>query len=84
LRVVGFFLGHADVGFDVARAPIQIFIGGQSVFDDLALLQRGLRLGLILPKIGVAGFRFERGKLLAGRFNVKENSARRRSVSSVR
>jgi hypothetical protein len=83
LRVVSFFLRHADVCFDVARAAIQIFIGGQAVFDDLALLQCGLRFGLILPEIRIAGFRFERGKLLAGRFNVKENSARRRSVSSV-
>jgi len=47
-------------------------------------LQGRLRLGLILPKIRVAGFRFERGKLLAGRFNVKENSAPRRRVSSAR
>jgi hypothetical protein len=35
---------------------LQGFIGGQAVFDDLALLQGSLRLGLILPKIRVAGF----------------------------
>jgi hypothetical protein len=58
LRVVCFFLSHADVGFDVARAAVQIFVGGQAVFDDFALLQRGLRFGLILPEIGVAGFCF--------------------------
>jgi hypothetical protein len=31
------------------------------VFDHFALLQSRLRLGLILPKIRVAGFCFERG-----------------------
>jgi hypothetical protein len=58
LRVVGFFLGEADVGFDVADTALQGFIGGQAVFDDFALLQGGLRFALILPKIGIAGFCF--------------------------
>jgi hypothetical protein len=58
LRVVRLFLSHADVGFDVARAAIQVFVSDEAVFDDFAPLQSGLRLGLILPKIGVAGFCF--------------------------
>ena len=58
LGVVGLFLGETDVGFDVADAALESFVSGQAVFDNLALLQSGLRLGLILPKIGVAGFCF--------------------------
>jgi len=58
LRVVGLFLRETDVGFDVADAALESFVSGQAVFDNLALLQSGLRLGLILPKIGVAGFCF--------------------------
>jgi hypothetical protein len=43
-----------------------------------------LGLGLISPKIRIAGFCFERYDLLAGAINVKENSARRPRVSSAR
>ena len=35
--------------------------GVDAVFDDFALLQGGLRLFLVLPEIGVAGFCFEFG-----------------------
>jgi hypothetical protein len=51
-------LRQANVRFDVADAAIQIFSCRETVFDDLALLQGGLRLGLVLPEIGVAGFFF--------------------------
>jgi hypothetical protein len=47
-------------------------------------LQRGLGFGLIAPKIGIAGFCFERYDLLAGLINVKENSERQRCAYSVR
>jgi hypothetical protein len=58
LRIVRFFLRQSDVGFNVAAAAVEAFVGGQAVFDDFALLEGGLRFGLILPEIGVAGFRF--------------------------
>jgi hypothetical protein len=58
LGVVFFFLRQAEVGFDVALFAVESGFGVDAVFDLLALLQRFLRLGLILPKVGVAGFCF--------------------------
>jgi hypothetical protein len=51
-------LRQAEVGFDVALFAVESGFGVDAVFDLLALLQRFLRLGLILPKVGVAGFCF--------------------------
>jgi hypothetical protein len=48
-------LRQAEIRFDVAFFAIECYLGVDAVFDLLALLQRFLGLGLILPKIGVAG-----------------------------
>jgi hypothetical protein len=61
LGVVFFFLGQAQVGFDVALLRVEGYFGVYAVFDGLALLQRGLRFFLILPEIRIAGFGFEFG-----------------------
>lgn len=58
LGVVFFFLGEAEVRFDVAFFSIEGRFRVYAVFDLFALLQRFLGLGLILPKIRVAGFCF--------------------------
>jgi hypothetical protein len=58
LGVVFFFLCEAEVGFDVAFFSVEGRFGAYAVFDLFALLQRFLGLGLILPKIRVAGFCF--------------------------
>ena len=60
---------------------VESYFGVHAVFELLALLQRGLRLFLVLPEIGVAGFCFEFGELFAGGGGVKESSAQARCVS---
>jgi hypothetical protein len=51
-------LRQAEVCFDVALFSVEGGFGVYAVFDLLALLQRFLGLGLILPEIRVAGFCF--------------------------
>jgi hypothetical protein len=50
-----------EVGFDVAHFAIERVLGGDAVFDYLALLQDGLGLFLVLPEVCVADFFFQGG-----------------------
>jgi len=61
--------------FNLAAAPRQLRIRVDALLRLFALLQRLLRLFLVLPKIRPAGFFFEAGQQFAMAGNVKENSA---------
>jgi hypothetical protein len=73
---VGFATGEFDVRLDVARERIQFLVGGELLFDLLAVAENALRFFLIAPKIGVGGECFEGFQARAVLGNVKESSAR--------
>jgi hypothetical protein len=64
-----------EKGFNLAAAPRQLRVRVDALLRLLALLQRLLRLFLVLPEIRPAGFFFEAGQQFAVAGNVKENSA---------
>jgi hypothetical protein len=64
-----------EKGFNLAAAPRQLCVRIDALLRLLALLQRLLRLFLVLPEIRPAGFFFEAGQQFAVAGNVKENSA---------
>jgi hypothetical protein len=50
-----------EIGLDVAHFAIERVLGGDAVFDYLALLEDGLGLFLVLPEVCVADFSFQGG-----------------------
>jgi hypothetical protein len=73
---VGFAFGEIDVRFDIAGERLQLLVGGELVFDALAITENALRFFLIAPKIGVGGARFEGFQPRAVLRSVKESSER--------
>jgi hypothetical protein len=73
---VGFAFGEFDVRLDVARERIQFLVGGELIFDLLAVAEDALSFFLIAPEIGVGGAGFEGFQARAVLGNVKESSAR--------
>jgi len=73
---VGFALGEFDVGLNVACERFQFLVGGELVFDALAVAEDALRFFLIAPEIGVGGAGFEGFQARAVLGSVKESSAR--------
>jgi len=76
LSGVGFAFGELDVRFDVAGERFEFLVGGELIFDALAVAEDALRFFLITPEIGVGSARFEvfqAGEVL---WSVKESSAR--------
>jgi len=67
-----------DIGIQVADLTVERLFGASAGFERLSLLEKGLRLLLILPEIRVAYFFFECGELVAGGSGVKDNSGRAR------
>jgi len=64
-----------EEGFNLAAAPRQLRVRVDALLRLLALLQRFLRLFLVLPEIRPAGFFFEASQQFTVAGNVKENSA---------
>jgi hypothetical protein len=73
---VGFAFGKVNVRFDVAGECFQFFVGGELIFDALAVAEDTLRFFLIAPKIGIGGASFEGFQARAVLGSVKESSAR--------
>jgi hypothetical protein len=73
---VGFAARQFDVRFDIAGERFQFLIGGELVFDALAVAEDTLRFFLITPEIGVGGAFFEGFQARAVLGSVKESSAR--------
>jgi hypothetical protein len=65
-----------DVRFDVAGERLQFLVGGELIFDALAVAENALRFFLIAPEIGVGGACFEGFQACAVLGSVKESSAR--------
>jgi hypothetical protein len=65
-----------DVSFDVAGERLQFLVGGELIFDLLAVAENALRFFLIAPEIGVGGACFEGFQARAVLGSVKESSAR--------
>jgi hypothetical protein len=84
LRAIGFFLGQAEIGFQVARLGRERLLGVDAFLVPFPLLKEGLSLRLIVPEIGGAYLLFRLGELLGGVASVKDNSARVRRASEVR
>jgi len=72
-----------EKGFNLAATPRQFCVRVDALLRLLALLQRLLRLFLVLPEIRPAGFFFEAGQQFAVAGNVKENSAPAPCVAGV-
>jgi hypothetical protein len=72
-----------DVGFDVAGERLQFLVGGELIFDVLAVAENALRFFLIAPEIGVGGVLFEGFQARAVLGSVKESSARERCAASI-
>jgi hypothetical protein len=73
---VGFAFGEFDVRLDVADERLQFLIGGELIFDLLAVAENALRFFLIAPEIGIGGALFEGFQARAILGGVKESSAR--------
>jgi hypothetical protein len=71
---VAFFLGEADVGFDVIRKTSELIVGADLLFRALAVAQHRLRSFLIVPELGPGDAGFERFQKLTMLRSVKENS----------
>lgn len=84
LGAIGFFFGKAEIGFDVARFGVERLLGGNAILELLAFLQNGLRLRLIVPKVGGAYFCFKFLELLLRGGRVKDNSGRAPYVFGAR
>jgi hypothetical protein len=73
---VGFAFGEIDIRFNVAGERFQFLIGGELIFDLLAVPENALRCFLIAPEIWVGGALFEDFQARAVMGSVKESSAR--------
>jgi len=76
LSGVGFAFGEIDIRLDVAGERFQFLVGGELVFNALAVAEDALRFFLIAPEIGVGGAGFEGLQARAVLGSVKESSAR--------
>jgi hypothetical protein len=66
---------------DIAHGLRELLVGGDIILGQLALLEDGLRLLLVLPESGFAGFGFEKFQAFAAGGRVKDSSARVRCAS---
>jgi hypothetical protein len=73
---VGFAFGELDVRLDVTGERFQLLIGGELIFDALAVAKNALGFFLIVPEIGVGGALFESFQARAVLGSVKESSER--------
>jgi len=55
---VGLFFGEVKIRLDVAQHSRELGIGRDNPFGNFSLLENFLGLFLILPEIGMRGFRF--------------------------
>jgi hypothetical protein len=73
---IGLFVRQMEIGFQVFLNAPQNLFRFQALFDRLALLQRALRLLLVLPEVGGRCFALEFAEAGAVLGGVKESSAR--------
>jgi hypothetical protein len=73
---VAFAARQFDVCLDVAGERLQFLIGGELIFNALAVAENALRFLLIAPEIGVGGALFESFQARAILGSVKESSER--------
>jgi hypothetical protein len=73
-----------DQHADVVDALLQCIPQLQVLADALPALQRGLRLGLLVPEVRRADARLETAQFLVQSCGVKDNSAGRRPASAGR
>jgi len=53
---MGFFMSQMEVGLEITYPPGKAFVGGEALFDLLALLKNLLGLFWVLPEIRLGGF----------------------------